>query len=115
MPFKDFRTFGYLFRKFRLKAGYATLIELGEALAKEGIVVEDSTLSRWQNGSRTPKTRQILLQLIKILHDHEGIESITEANLLMETTGLGYLTDSEIKQLSLTPNSTVNNFQVPAD
>lgn len=91
--------FAELFKKYRLRSEFATLSELGAALSKEGLVFEDSIFSHWQSGKRIPTSRQQLLTLIKIFLHREGINTLTEANLLMESVGQGYLTDKEVEGL----------------
>lgn len=88
-------TFSNLFRKYRLKSEFLSLSDFGHALADEGLVYEDSTLSRWQNGNRVPLDRNLLLILIKIFVDRGGIKSFQEANRLLESAGHGYLTEVE--------------------
>lgn len=92
--------FGKLFRKFRLKAEFSSLHEFGQALADEGFIYEDSSLSRWQNGSRIPTDRKLLTTIIKILINKNGISSLREANILLESTNQGYLTENEIQSIS---------------
>ena len=87
--------FSELFNKYRLRAQFETLSQLGEALVHEGIIYEDSIFSRWKNGSRVPKKRTVLLALIKIFIKHYSINSAEEANELLLSTGLPYLTYSE--------------------
>lgn len=88
-------TFSKIFKKFRLKSQFATLGELATTLSEEGFTLEDSTLSRWQNGSRIPTDRNLLLTIVKIFLKREGVKSLQEANSFMELAGQGYLTDSE--------------------
>lgn len=92
--------FGKLFRKFRLKAEFSSLHEFGQALADEGFIYEDSSLSRWQNGSRIPTDRKLLTTIIKILINKNGISSLREANILLESADQGYLTENEIQNIS---------------
>jgi putative hydrolase of HD superfamily len=92
--------FGKLFKKFRLKSQFSSLSEFSKALADEGLIYEDSTLSRWQNGNRIPSDRGLLIMLIKIFVNRGGIVSLHEANILLESAGQGYLTESEIEKLS---------------
>lgn len=93
-------SFGKLFKKFRLKSEFSSLSNLGQMLAEEGLAYEDSTLSRWQNGSRVPTNRNLLTTLIKIFIARGGIASLREANSFLESAGQGYLTESEIEKLS---------------
>ena len=100
MKSSDILLFSKLFKKFRLKSEFLSLSDLGHALAKEGLIYEDSTLSRWQNGNRIPLDRNLLIMLIKIFIKRGGIKSLQEANKLLESAGHGYLTETEIEKLS---------------
>lgn len=93
---QEHATFGVLFKKYRLKSEFSTLAQFGDALAKEGFVYEDSIYSHWQKNVRVPKDRKLLLVIIKIFIDKEGIRTILEANTFLESTGHGYLTPEEI-------------------
>lgn len=88
-------TFGELFKKFRLKSGFATLEEFGNALAEEGYVFENSLFSHWQKNSRTPKDRKLLLTIIKIFIKKKGIYSAKNINNFLESVSQGYLTEEE--------------------
>lgn len=96
----DTSLFGKLFKKFRLKSEFSSLSEFSKVLADEGLVYEDSALSRWQSGNRIPSNRSLLIALIKIFVNRGGIVSLREANVLLESAGQGYLTESEIEKLS---------------
>lgn len=93
-------TFSTLFKKFRLKSEFLSLSDLGRALADEGLIYEDSALSRWQNGSRVPADRNLLIALIKIFTARKGIALPQEANMFLESAGHGYLTESEMEKMS---------------
>ena len=93
-------TFSSLFKKFRLRSEFPSLSDLGHALAAEGLIYEDSALSRWQNGNRIPLDRNLLIILIKIFINRGGIKSLQEANRLLESAGHGYLTESEMEKIS---------------
>lgn len=92
--------FGKLFKKFRLKSEFSSLSDLGHALADEGLIYEDSALSRWQNGSRVPTDRNLLIALIKIFTARKGITSLQETNMFLESADHGYLTESEMEKIS---------------
>jgi len=92
--------FGKLFKKFRLKSEFSSLSDLCQLLAEDGFIYEDSTLSRWQNGSRIPLDRGLLITLIKIFIKRGGIKSLREANVLLESAGHGYLTETEMEKIS---------------
>jgi len=100
MLIKHTISFGKLFKKFRLKSQFSTLSEFGKALADEGFIYEDSILSRWQQGTRIPSNRNLLLTIIKIFVKRRGIISIKEANSFIDSAGQGYLTEREWQNLS---------------
>lgn len=89
------KLFGELFKKFRLKSGFETLSSFGDLLAQEGFVYENSIFSRWQKGNRFPKDRKIIIRLLKIFIKNGAIISLKEANLFMDSVGLGYLNEEE--------------------
>ena len=93
-------TFGELFKKARLRAGFATISEFGKALTDHGLIFEDSLFSRWQNGSRVPKDRGTLLKILKVFIDNSGINSLRETNTFLESAGQGHLTESELTTLT---------------
>lgn len=74
------KEFSNLFKIYRLKSGISTLRELCDCIADEGLFIEESTLSRWQSGSRLPKDRKILISLIKIFIVNNAITLSREAN-----------------------------------
>lgn len=114
MELKNNKPFGDLFKRFRLKAEFATLSEFGKALADEGLLYEDSIFSRWQKGNRAPKDRKLLFTLVKIFVERGSITSFREINEFLASVGQGYLTDSEIESL---PRKFLSNspFQVPTE
>jgi len=100
---QDKEQFKDLFKKFRLRSRFATLNEFGEALTDHGFIFEDSLLSRWQRGTRVPKERLLLLAIIKIFVKNGGMESLKDANNLLESAGQGYLTEKELIEISKSP------------
>src|SRR3989344_9053461 len=102
--YSDNAQFATLFKKYRLRSEIETLSEFGDLLAQEGLVYETSLFTRWQKGERVPKDRKILLAILKIFIKKCGIKSIDEANELLESSGQGYLTQSEVKSLSNLPS-----------
>lgn len=105
-PFKD------LFRRYRLRSEFETLQEFGNALSESNYVYETSIFSHWQKGSRVPKNRKLLLEIIKLFINRNGITSVHEANRFIASTGQGYLTDVETQMLPLKQNMRVP-FQAP--
>lgn len=105
-------SFAQLFRKYRLRAEFATLSELAEALSQKGLHYEDSIFSHWQKGTRIPHERNIVLKLLKLFIERNAIISLDQANELLESTGQGFLTKTEIDSL---PKFEIKKviFQVP--
>ncbi|PIS15459.1 hypothetical protein COT62_03605 [Candidatus Roizmanbacteria bacterium CG09_land_8_20_14_0_10_41_9] len=99
-------TFGSLFRKFRLKSGFSSLREFGDILAKKGFTFEDSLFSHWQKNTRLPKDRKLLLTLIEIFLEREGISSARDINSFLESAGQGCLTEQESTSI-INQNSNV--------
>lgn len=95
------KTFAELFKKYRLRAEFDTFSAFSDALSKKGYFYEESIFSHWQKGTRTPADRQLVLAMIEIFAEHQAIKSKDEADEFLASTGLGYLTESEKKQLGL--------------
>jgi len=93
-------TFGELFKKYRLKSEFATLAQFGNALAQAGFIYEDSIYSHWQKNIRVPKDRKLLLTLLRLFIEREGMKTLLEANGFLESAGQGYLTPEEIAFIS---------------
>lgn len=91
------KTFAELFKKYRLKAEFATCSAFGEALYQKGFRYEDSIFSHWQSGTRIPTNRRIILKILEIFIEREAIATIQEANEFVESAGLGYLTEQEMR------------------
>src|SRR3989344_7375906 len=87
--------FSALFKKYRLKAEFATLSALGIALAEKGLIYEDSIFSHWQKGTRIPQSRNILLKLIELFAGRDVIRTAAQANEFLASAGQGYLTEDE--------------------
>ena len=98
MAYATAQLFGKLLKKYRLRAEFNTLMELGDTLAEKGHLFEDSTLSKWQTGKRTPD-RKTLLALLEILIEKGGVSALSEANQLLEAANQGFLTQTEINVL----------------
>jgi len=106
-------TFSKLFKKYRLRAEFESLADFADSLAKKGIFYEESIFSRWQNGTRIPTDRNILLQIIKIFIERNALTTIQEANDFLASCKQKPLTSIELKTL---PESLRKHtvFQVPA-
>jgi putative hydrolases of HD superfamily len=97
-------SFGALFKKFRLKSGFATIREFGDALSEKGFPFEDSLFSHWQKNSRIPKDRKLLLAIINIFIEHGGVSSAKDINMFLESVNQGYITEQE--SISLTKHDS---------
>lgn len=104
--------FNDLFKKYRLKAEFATLSDFGMALSEKGFIYEDSIFSHWQKGTRIPNSRILILTLVNIFAERNAIKSLDEINEFLESTNQGSLTKKEIANL---PNPMIHKaiFQIP--
>lgn len=93
-------SFGPLFKKYRLRSGFATIREFADALAEKGFVFDESLFSHWQKNSRLPKERKLLLTTLKIFIEKEGVSSTKEINVFLESVGQGYLTEQESAEIT---------------
>ena|GEM_PF-946059 len=104
------KTFAQLFKKYRLRAEFETISSFAEVLSEKGYFYEESIFSHWQKGTRIPTDRKLVLTIIKIFIQRKAIQNYKEANELLSTTGLGYLTIDEEKKLGLN-NDSKNIFR----
>lgn len=93
------KTFAQLFKKYRLRAEFASLSEFADAFAEKGYFYDLSIFCHWQKGKRTPHKREVLVTLIELFMEKEAIASLAQANEFMESAGHGYLTDREQARL----------------
>jgi hypothetical protein len=86
-------TFGKQLKNFRQQTRYPvtgrslTQQQLGDFLQEEmGVHYTGAAISDWERDKAKPgiNDRPVLLSLIKILKQYEGIKTLTEANLLLE-------------------------------
>lgn len=108
------KTFAELFKKYRLRAEFEKLSELGESLSQNGLYYEDSIFSHWQKGTRVPHERHIVLKLLELFIERKAIISVDQANELLESTGQGFLTRAELNALPKFETKKAI-FQVPAE
>lgn len=108
---EESRKFQSLFKKYKLKAEFATLSELGIALSDKGFIYEDSIFSHWQKGTRIPQNRIILLKLLEIFIERRAITTLDEANEFLFSTNQGNLSKEELDKFSIKFNNPI--FQVP--
>ncbi len=95
--------FGDLFRHYRKRAGL-TQERLAELLGQEpiGEGFTGATISHWENGIfhiRQDK-RNLLVYLIKVLHQHGGIQTIEQANSWLTAGDYRPLNDTETRQVT---------------
>ncbi|HSW88115.1 MAG TPA: NB-ARC domain-containing protein [Candidatus Saccharimonadales bacterium] len=108
------KTFAELFKKYRLRAEFEKLSELGDALVEKGMYYEDSIFSHWQKGNRVPHERKVIYRLIEIFIERKAISSIDQVNEFLESTGQGFLTKDELALLPTILNRQTI-FQVPTE
>src|SRR5690606_30403730 len=92
-------SFATLFKKYRLRSEIETLAEFGDLLAQEGFIYESSIFTRWQKGDRVPSERGVILKIISIFITNGGITTLSQANSMLESLGMSYLTEAEIRDL----------------
>lgn len=108
------KTFAGLFKKYRLRSEFETISAFGNALSKKGYFYEESIFSHWQKGTRTPANRNVVLAMLEVFVERGAINTREEANEFLATTGLGYLTEQELRKLQIKQSSQAP-FQVPCE
>jgi len=93
------KTFGELFKYYRLKAQLYSLTSFADAFAEKGYFYELSIFCHWQTGRRIPTKRSILITLISLFVERQAICTVREANEFLESADHGYLTNREQTQL----------------
>lgn len=104
--------FPALFRKYRLKAEFSTLSQLGLALAEKGLIYEDSIFSHWQKGDRIPN-RTTILKLIEIFIERRAITTLNQVNEFLVSVGYGYISEEELRRIPIKLGNPI--FQVPTE
>lgn len=102
-----------MFHRYRLRAEYPTLTSFGDVLAEKGYIYEDSIFSRWQNGSRVPSDRGVMLGLIAIFVERGVVKGVEQADELMQSVGMERLSGVERERYGLREWSYL--FQVPRE
>ena len=93
------KNFGELFKRYRLKAEFASLSSFADAFAEKGYFYELSIFCHWQRARRMPKKRVILVTLVELFIERGAILSLNEANEFLESADHGYLTEREQNRL----------------
>ena len=93
------KSFAELFKKYKLHAEFETYSAFANELSQKGFVYEESIFSHWQKGTRVPANRNLILAVIEIFIARKAIKKRAEANELLATTGLGYLTKQELQKV----------------
>jgi tetratricopeptide (TPR) repeat protein len=93
------KNFAELFKKYRLLSQFNTLAALSKSLQDEGFSYDPSILSHWQNGKREPSSRELIITIIRIFITQGGITNLSGADEIIESLGLGRLTEDEITHL----------------
>lgn len=92
--------FAKLFKKYRLRSDISSLSSFADLLADEGFYHETSVFNKWQVGTRTPSSREILMATINIFAKQKGMQTIEEANEFVESLGLRGLDINESTSIS---------------
>ena len=108
------KSFAVLFKKYRLRAEFETFTEFGDALSEKGYNYEDSIFSHWQKGARVPSHRQLVLKILEIFVERGAVKTIKDVNELLDSVGMGYLTDKEKEGLGFYEVANVP-FQAPSE
>ncbi|MFO0703913.1 MAG: NB-ARC domain-containing protein [Patescibacteria group bacterium] len=106
-------TFGSLFKKYRLLAGYDSVSSFAEELANRGYPFEDSIIYKWQSGQRVPKEREIILTIIKIFIDKKVVLSEENIQQLLFSLDQRPLKEDELNFIGV-DNSSIP-FQAPKE
>lgn len=124
--------FGELLKQYRLRSRRS---EDGRHLTQEQFSVlidhhdppkfNASTVSRWETGARRIRSddRRTLLKIVNVLVDYQGIQSVAEADNLLQAGGYSQLSVGEIEEVKLTYddvddaplNSIDNSLSSPPD
>jgi hypothetical protein len=105
------KSFAELFKKYRLRAEFNTFADFSDALAEKGYFYEESIFSHWQKGTRVPHNRELLIQILLIFSERKAIKTVPEANQLLESVGLGYLTEKELERINLNKSPNLKSIK----
>ena len=94
------KSFAQLFKKYRLLSEFETLREFADALAEEGKVYDESLFSHWKKGTRIPKDRHLILDVLRLFVKRKGIITVNDANEFLQACGQGNLDKNEVAKLS---------------
>ncbi len=124
--------FGQLLKSYRLHCASPgqispgkplTQAQLAECLEREtGVCYTLATISNWERGKSHvhQDDRAVLIGLVKILHDQGGIQTLTEANTLLEAGNYRPLDHNELLRIDVAwtsgpPQLTVQERLSPAN
>src|SRR5262245_33081151 len=97
----EWKLWGEKFKKFRLKAGFASQNEFADALSHvelasgNNLVIATPQISRWEHGVRCPSKREQHLELIEGLVKLGGIQTPEEADDWLASGNQGPLTEEQ--------------------
>lgn len=92
---KSAKTFAHFFKKYLTRSSLDSLESFGDGLAELGVALDSSTFSHWKCGSRLPRNRRMMLLILKVFFEHQGLTTTVEANTLLEAAYHGHLTPEE--------------------
>ncbi len=111
-------SFAKLFKQYRLKSGISTLKEFNSLLREYGYKFEESILSKWQNGSRVPKDRKLVIEILKIFTKNGCNLSTEDMDNFLIVTNLPALSKDEKMEISpalVNPISPTNSYFIASD
>jgi hypothetical protein len=104
--------FGQLFKFFRQQAGFSTISQFADALADHNVIYCESLYYHWQSNNKIPTNRKLLLQIIQVFVDHDGLQFKSQVNSLLEAADKGYITNNELLEFpKLETNPTINQVK----
>lgn len=100
-------SFAQYFAFLRIKSGFNTISSFAKILETKGYSYDCSLFSHWQNGSRAPTNRLLVIDLIKIFIDSKIIKFENQVNLFFTCLNMSTISESELKKLPSLLNNEV--------
>jgi hypothetical protein len=93
----DRKRFGVLLREVRKRAGFHTITKFADFLSEHEIIYTDDAIGHWENGRRVPR-RDKLVDVLGLLADCDGINSVAQVNNILAYAGYNPLFDEERRE-----------------
>lgn len=100
MEYSTKSSFGSLLRRYRKFSGFITLQQFTEAMETYGLFYEHSLICKWEKNARKPRSRNVLIQLIRLFCERGVLVYIEQAQEFAQAAGFGFLTDEEIANIA---------------